>query len=124
MPLDYEIVPDLALVRSRGWAILTDAETKAHYARIARDPAFQPAFSLLCDIRRVDKIEGARHTLRDLARCSTFARGTRRAFVVREDEQFGVARMLQAFCELEGAEVGVYRSLDEAYAMLGLPMPD
>lgn len=123
MPLDYEIDGDHRLVRSRAWGFLTDAETKAHYLRIAADPAFDPSFSLLCDLRGVTQIEAAPATLRELAKFSTFARGTRRAFVVFDDEHFGLARMLQAFCELEGAEVGVFRDLPAAYQMLGVPGP-
>lgn len=124
MPLDFEIIPTLRLVRSRAWGVLTDSETMAHYNRIATDPAFDPTYSLLCDLRGVNHIEAAPQTLRDLARCSTFARGTRRAFVVYKDEHFGLARMLQTFCEMEGAEVGVYRSLVEAYEMLGIRAPE
>jgi hypothetical protein len=123
MPADFRIEREHRLVRTRAWGILTDAETRAHYHEIARDPAFHPTFSLLCDLRGVTHIEASRHTLRDLARFSTFARGTRRAFVVTHDEHFGLARMLQAYCELEGAEVGVFRSLSEAHRWLGLPPP-
>lgn len=123
MPADFRIEREHRLVRTRAWGVLTDAETRAHYVDIARNPAFEKGFSLLCDLRGVTHIEAASHTLRDLARFSTFARGTRRAFVVSQDEHFGLARMLQAFCELEGAEVGVFRSLPEAHAWLGLPPP-
>lgn len=123
MPLDYEIIPELGLVHSRAWGVLSDAETMAHYARIAQDPSFQPSFSLLCDLRGVNHIEAAPQTLRDLARSSTFAPGTRRAFIVHNDEHFGIARMLQAFCELQGATVGVFRTLREACDMLEVPIP-
>jgi hypothetical protein len=124
MPLHYEIIPALKLVRSRAWGVLSDSETMDHYERIAQDPAFHHSFSLLCDIRGVNHIEAAPQTLRDLARSSTFAPGTRRAFVVHGNEHFGIARMLQAFCELEGAEVGVFRSLADAYRMLQIQPSD
>lgn len=123
MPLDYEIDREHRLVHSRAWGSVTDADTKAHYQRIATDPAFDPGFNLLCDLRGVTQIEAAPATLRELAKFSTFSRGTRRAFVVFEDEHFGLARMLQAFCEMEGSEVGVFRSLPAAYQMLGIPDP-
>jgi hypothetical protein len=123
MPADFRIEREHRLVRSRAWGILTDAQTRAHYEDIAHDPAFERGFSLLCDLRAVTHIEAGPHTLRDLARFSTFARGTHRAFVVIQDEHFGLARMFQAFCELEGAHVGVFRSLAEAHEWLGLPPP-
>lgn len=123
MPADFRIERDNRLVITRAWGVLTDAETRAHYNAIARDPRFDRDFSLLCDLRDVTHIEASRHTLRDLARFSTFAEGTRRAFVVSQDEHFGLARMLQAYCELEGAEVSVFRSITAAHHWLGLPAP-
>jgi hypothetical protein len=122
VPADFVIDKEHRVVRTRAWGFLTDAETQAHYALIEHAPGFEPDFSLLCDLRGVTRIEAARNTLRDLARFSTFARGAQRAFVVQNDEHFGLARMLQAFCELQGAEVGVFRSLNEAQRWLGLPL--
>jgi hypothetical protein len=123
MPAEFQIEREHRLVRTRAWGVLTDAQTRAHYDEIARHPAFERSFSLLCDLRGVTHLEAAPNTLRDLARFSTFARGTRRAFVVTLDEHFGLARMLQAFCELEGAQVGVFRTLAEAHQWLDLPPP-
>ena len=124
MPADFRIEQEQRLIRTRAWGVLSDAETLTHYHEIAHHPAFDPSYSLLCDLRGVTFIEAAPHTLRDLARLSTFARGTRRAFIVSVDEHFGLARMLQAFCELQGTEVGVFRSLSEAHDWLGLPPPE
>lgn len=120
MPLDYQIDSIQKLVRSRAWGVLTDAETRDHYQRIADDPTFRPTFHMLCDLRGVSELDVAPRHLRDLARLSTFAPQAQRAFVVHADEQFGVARMLQAFCELEGADVAVFRSLAEAERWLGI----
>jgi hypothetical protein len=124
MPADFRIEQEQRLIRTRAWGVLSDAETLTHYSEIAHHPAFDPTFNLLCDLRGVTFIEAAPHTLRDLARLSTFARGTRRAFIVSVDEHFGLARMLQAFCELQGTEVGVFRSMREAHDWLGLPPPE
>jgi hypothetical protein len=120
LPTEYALEPAQRLVRSRAWGILTDAESLEHYRRIAADPAFQPSFRQLCDLRGVTQIEAASKTLRDLASSSIFAPDARRAFVAQTDEHFGLARMLQAFCESEGAEVGVFRTLAEAEAWLQL----
>jgi hypothetical protein len=121
MPAEYSIHPELRLVRSRAWGYLTDAESRAHYTHIANDPHFLPSFRQLCDLREVVQIQAATGTLRDLALKSIFAPGTRRAFIAPEDEHFGLARMLQTFCELEGTEVGVFRTMEEATTWLELP---
>ena len=124
MPLDYQIDPHHGVVRTRAWGSLADAEIRAHYQHIAADPRFQPTFHLFCDLRGVTQIEAARDSLRDLARLSTFGPDTRRAFLVYHDEHFGLARMLQAFCELEGTTAAVFRQLADAEAWLGLPPSD
>jgi hypothetical protein len=121
MPLAYQIDPDLRVVRTRAWGALGDAEIRAHYRQIGADPSFQPTFGLFCDLRGVTQIEAGPDSLRELARLSTFAPDTRRVFLVYHDEHFGLARMLQAFCELEGTTAAVFRQLSEAEAWLGLP---
>lgn len=120
MPTDYTLDPARTLVRSRAWGVLTDEESRQHYLTLKDDPAFRSDFRQLCDLRGVTSLEASSETLRALARESIFAPGTRRAFVAEEDEHFGLARMLQVFCDIEGSEVGVFRSLQDAEAWLGL----
>lgn len=121
MPADYSLDLPHRLVRSRAWGSLTDTESHLHYVKLAADPAFEPSFRQLCDLSEVTAIEASPDTLRTLARLAVFAPGTRRAFVANEDEHFGLARMLQMFCEIEGTEVGVFRNIRAAEDWLGLP---
>lgn len=120
MPTTYVLCPSQRLVRSRAFGVLTEAESWAHYTGLSEDPEFHPTFRQLCDLSEVTELEASSQFLRDLARKSVFATGTRRAFVAPTALQFGLARMLQVFCDLEGSEVGVFLSEEEAEAWLGL----
>jgi hypothetical protein len=66
----------------------------------------------------VTDLEASSPFLRDLAKRSVFAAGSRRAFVAARDLHYGLARMLQVFCELEGSDVGVFHTTEEAEAWL------
>ncbi len=121
MPTSYELDENLSLVRSQAWGLLTDEESSEHYASIQADPKFKPHFRQLCDLRLLDEIDTSASALRQLARLRVFAPGVRRAFVAPADLHFGLARMLQVFCEQEGTEVGVFRTVPEAEAWLDIP---
>jgi hypothetical protein len=120
MPVTYTVDPVLRIVRTRAEGVLTEPETTDLYRRIREDPAFHPTFSQLCDLTVVDEIQTSAPFLRELARQSIFAPGARRAFVTSQLFHYGLARMLQSFCELEGSEIGVFKSLAEAEQWLGL----
>jgi hypothetical protein len=119
MPSSYTIDPAKRLVRTRTWGKLTEAETWAHYDKLRHDPAFQPTFRQVCDLREVIELEASTDFLKALAKQTVFARGTRRAYVVTSDLHFGLARMLAAYAEAEGSEIGVFRTMEEAEGWLG-----
>jgi hypothetical protein len=120
MPAAYHIDQQHHLVRSSAWGILTDCESLDHYQVMVADPAFDPSLRQLCDMRQVTQIAMTTGALRKLAESSVFVRGTKRAFVAPADAHFGLARILQTFCEFEGTEIGVFRSIAEAEEWLGL----
>lgn len=121
MPTEYHFDLDNRLVVSRAWGVLTDDESAAHYHTMSHDAAFDSSFRQLCDLRAVTQLRATPEGLRALACSSYFSPGTKRAFIASADAHFGLARMLQVFCEFEGTEVGVFRNEEEARAWLGLP---
>jgi hypothetical protein len=123
MPITYTVDPVLRMVFTRAEGILTETETSDVYRRIKEDPAFDPGFSQLCDLTVAEEIQTSAPYLRELARQSIFAKGARRAFVTSQLFHYGLARMLQSFCEIEGTEIGVFKSKEEAEAWLGLFTP-
>ena len=124
MPVTYTVDPALRLVRTRAEGVLTESETSELYENIRNDPAFEPGFSQLCDLTVVQEIQTSAPYLRDLARQSIFSSGARRAFVTSQLFHYGLARMLQNFCEMEGTEIAVFKSMAEAEQWLGLTSRD
>lgn len=120
MPAKYEIDPALRLVRTFEWGELSDEDLRALYVRIRADPAFDPSFPEVCDLRSVTRITTSVETFRFLAQSRIFLPGARRAFVVGREVDFGLARLFQAYSEAEGGTVEVFRNMPDAEAWLGL----
>jgi len=118
MPTTYQLDPVRHLVVSRAWGILTDDDIESHYKRLVADSGFDPTFRQLCDMMEVTRIDATSDVLRRLAQQSVFAAGTQRAFVAAQDAHYGLTRMFQVFCELEGTRVEVFRDTASAEAWL------
>ncbi|MBP7777096.1 MAG: hypothetical protein KA371_08215 [Acidobacteria bacterium] len=121
MPTAYRIDTEAEIVWSRAWGVLAQGDTAAHYRRLSADPAFRPTFRHLVDLRSVVRMDLSPSAIRDVAKAGLFAPGARRAFLAPKDIHYGLSRMLQAFVEIEGSEIGVFRTAAEAAAWLGIP---
>jgi|SRR4030095_10581041 hypothetical protein len=119
MPASYSLDPARHLVLTHSSGVLTDQEIRDVYEGIRNDPAFKPTFQQLCDLRDVTGITASVDTLRDLARSHIFAPGTRRAFVVARDVDYGMSRLFQAYV-MEGVVLEVFRDIEKAEMWLGL----
>jgi|SRR6185503_1064161 len=119
MPATYRLDPERRLVLTHSWGVLTDREVRDLYESIRTDPVFEPTFRQLCDLRDVTQITASADTLRDLARSHIFADGTRRAFVVARDVDYGMSRLFQAYV-VPGAVLEVFRDMEKAELWLGL----
>lgn len=122
MPTHYELNRAKGIVRSWATGVLTEDESRAHYKKLAADPEFDSSFDQICDLTDVTDLEASRSFLQELAMKSVFSENSRRAFVAPSDLHFGLARMLQVFCDIEGSEVGVFRTIAEAEAWLRAPV--
>ena len=122
MPSDFSIVPEHRVVVSKGSGVFTHADFLDHMSRLGVDPHFNPDFDQIVDCRAIAKMDLSADQISDLASRSVFAAGSRRAFVVPSEVQFGLTRMFAAYREVRtGQQVGVFRSMDEALSWLGLP---
>jgi hypothetical protein len=120
VPAVHEIDIPRRLVLTIEWGELSDGDLRGLYDRIGEDPAFDPTFRQLCDLRNVTRITTSVETLRYLAQSPIFQPGAKRAFVVGREVDFGLARLFQAYSETEGQTVEVFRDMSEAEAWLGL----
>jgi len=111
----YNIDKERRLVLSSGAGVLTKEDLQGHMDRLSNDLDFDPEFSQVLDFTQINLVEVSPEDVRQLAQRNIFSPRSRRAFVVKDDLQFGLARMFEIHRELKG-EMGirVFRTFDEA----------
>jgi hypothetical protein len=110
----YTIDKGRRLVMTSGAGPLTKEDILGHMDRLSADPDFEPDFCQLADFRHITDIRFSSEDVRLFAERDIYSPNARRAFLVKDDLQFGLARMFEIHRELKG-EVGirVFRTLDE-----------
>lgn len=119
MPESYEIDPARSLVVCRAWGEFSNRDLQEHYRRMVADPAFDPRYAQLADLRGVTDFSVDSRMIEATARMQIFASGTPRAFVAPKGVAFGLARMFAAYATDEAA-VHVFERLADAEAWLDL----
>ena len=120
MPCDYLIDEARGLVRARLWGAVTGQELRDARDRMAADPAFRPELSILVDLREITRQGSTPDDLRELASKSLFGAGTRRALVTSSKAEYGMARMFQAYREINRGleQTAIFESIEAAEAWL------
>jgi hypothetical protein len=119
VPAFYHIDKDRRLVLSSGTGILTAGEIMGHQDRLIIDPEFDPAFSQLLDFTHITELRVDSEDVRRLAERNVFSSTSRRAFVVQNDLQYGLARMFEIHRDIAGETgIRVFRNLDEALSWI------
>lgn len=121
MPGSYLIDQRRGIVFSRAWGSLTDAEVYTHADTLRTDDRFDPTFKQLFDFLRVSELRISAAAVAYVARNNPFAPHARRAFVVANDEAFGLARMFELNMNLDGAHFRIFRELGPAFEWIALP---
>ena len=100
---------------STGSGALTKEDVLGHMDRLSNDPDFDPEFSQIIDFRQIASLEFGPDEVRQFAKRKIFSTRSRRAIVVKDDLQFGLARMFEIHRELKGETgIRVFRDYDEA----------
>jgi hypothetical protein len=111
----YKIDKERRLVSSSGTGVLTKADILGHMDRLSNDPDFDPDFSQLIDFTEITGLEIGPEDVRQFAQRIIFSPRSRRAILVKDDLQFGLARMFEIHRELNGETgIRVFRTLDDA----------
>jgi hypothetical protein len=111
----YKIDKERKLVLSSGTGVLTKEDILGHMDRLSKDPDFDPNFSQVSDFTQITVLEIGPEDVRQLAQRNVFSPRSRRAFVVKDDLQFGLARMFEIHRDLSGETgIRVFRTFDEA----------
>ena len=97
------------------------AETAFASQRSLRDdPEFAPDLRALYDCRGVTKMELTNSEMRGIAKSIRYDETGRRAVVVAQKVNYGLARMSQIFRDEEAATFKVFEDLAEAREWLGI----
>jgi hypothetical protein len=111
----YKIDKERRLILSSGSGVLTKEDVLGHMERLSKDLDFDPDFSQLTDFRHITALEIGPEDVRQFAQRNIFSPRSRRALLVKDDLQFGLARMFEIHRDLHGETgIRVFRSLDEA----------
>ena len=128
MPCRYVIDKEHRLVISTAWDRLTYAEIDALYQRLLSDPDFDPEFDHLSDARSVTTVDVSVAEVKRIASQRVFSSSSRRAWIAKEPQAFGMFRMAAAYKQLSDArstQLCAFYSLPAALEWLGLKsLPD
>lgn len=121
VPFSYSIDPSRRLLLTRAFGVLSDADILSGAAQLLADPAFDPTFNELMDLREVADVAMSHATMAGVAGRSILKTGVRRAFLTQNEMQFGMARMFSTLSATRGHLWRIFRSCDEALAWLSEP---
>jgi hypothetical protein len=121
MPTGYHIDTSLRTIFRSFHGTLTHRDLIEDRKAIFADPAFDPTFQHLADVRPVVDIELSSNDIHHLASLPFLPKTSRKAYVVANDLQYGLLRMYQVLCGEDERTFRVFRSMEEAWDWLGLP---
>jgi hypothetical protein len=119
MPAEYRIDRDARRVVSAVQGVYSFDVAVGRMRRLQKEPDFDPAFSLLIDFREATKIDLSHDEVVELSAIHVFSPESKRAYVVANPEQFGLARMFAAYRSPKKEHVfRVFTDMGEAMAWL------
>jgi hypothetical protein len=126
MPIEYQIDSARQLIEVQGRGVLTDQDVFEYQQTVGSRPDLA-GYDELMDMRAVERIDlPSADRARQLAALSASmdaGRPSKLAIVAAQDLAYGLGRMYQVYRDLQKAstkEVGVFRTLAEALAFLGI----
>jgi len=126
MPITYQILADKRLVVCRGKGVVTDPEIFGYQREVWTRPELA-GYDELADMREAESFAVPHpDRVRELAALAASMdppKPSRMAIVAPQDIAFGLGRMFEANREMDERStksVGVFRTLEEALAFLGL----
>ena len=120
MPESFEIHPERQLVTCRMWGTMTNEDLRGHYERLVADPAFNPEYRQLGDVRDVTDFAVDSRAIEEVARMRVFTAGARRAFIAPTGVAYGLTRMFSMYSASDGQVMEVFTDAGNAEEWLGL----
>jgi hypothetical protein len=115
VPASYNIDKKRRLVMTTATGVVTKEDILGHMDRLSKDPDFDAEFSQLADFTQIAAVEFGPEDVREFAERNIYSSRSRRAIVVKDDLQYGLARMFEIHRELKGETgIRVFRTFEEA----------
>lgn len=121
MPYRLVVHADLGTVFTQGLGEVTHQEVLAFRRELVDTDGFAPSFRQILDLR-LARYAPKLEALRELADDDPFAPESRRALVVADDLQYGLARIYGTLCAARGKDLRPFRTLEEACLWLDVPL--
>ena len=99
---------------------VTDQDMLEGQRQLAGDPAFRPTMHQCVDARGVTDLSITAAGIRELAKGSIFAPGSRRAIIAGSATIYGYGRMFQILRDTSGDVVRVFWAVEDAHRWLGV----
>ncbi len=124
MPVSFELDVPARIVRVRLYGTVSDTDLIAGDDDLRASPDFDSGFDQLVDMTEAEEGDLTAGAIRELARRPPlFSSESRRAFVVRTDLGYGLARIFQARRGDVAGEIQIFRSLAHANHWLASGAP-
>ena len=128
MPIDFDILPQIRAIHLRATGVVTLEEILIYEERICMDPAFDPTYTEVIDMRQVEKLDLS-HA--EVATMVGYEQGHDRyagvrqvALVAPADLEYGLARMYEMLGDESPMQTEVFRDMAEACARHGFSISD
>lgn len=120
MSLTSLVIEEARLVVTRASGVLRPEDLGENRASLLADPAFDPSYDHLFDLREVEGIAFPTEDVEKATWVRAFSETSRRAVVAPHDLSFGLARMYQSHRFDLSAGIRVFREVDRALEWLEL----
>jgi len=118
MPMRFTIDPVRKVVFTTVWDEMTEQDVRDHQERLLRDPQFDPEYSQLIDATGLKTVRLTSLSTDRLLRSRPFGRKARCAVIAESDLAYGISRMVELHCEMQGIPFRGFRKRAEAEAWL------
>ena len=119
VPAEYHIDRDARRVVSAVQGVYSFDVAVGRMRRLQKEAGFDPSYSLLIDFRKATKIDLSHDEIVELSSIHVFSPESKRAYVVANPEQFGLARMFASYRSPKKQNVfRVFTDMAEAIAWL------
>jgi hypothetical protein len=120
MPVEIAVDRNRKLVVSTYSAEVTDADVARQIAEIERYAPYGPEYCAITDFTRVTHFNISTEQIRSVAGSKSPLQNARRVMVAPSDVAYGTSRMFQTLASRTRPNITVVRTLEEAYAALGI----